>query len=111
MIGKLLIMQLRIVQLTVTDADILETWNCGWAAQGWVLWLVCTIFRCLGNPHGITAIDPLRYAWRFDEFVQDKILDISDHDTDMNGEPTGDMNPLVYDGWRDQESQSWRPWK
>ena len=75
--------------------DILEKWNSGWAAQGAVLKCICTIFGWPGTAHGITAIPPDVYAWRFDEFFQDKILAIDDE----------------YDDWRKKDGPSWKPWR
>jgi len=81
--------------------DILEEWNCGWKAQGRMLWFVLVVLRCFGNPRGITSIRPKDYAIRFDEFVQDQILALEDDDVDV----------MVFDEWRSKDDASWRPWK
>lgn len=75
--------------------DILERWNNGWASQGVILKCICSIFGWPGNPRGITAIEPNEYAWRFDEFFQDKILAMDD----------------VYDDWRQKSGPTWKPWR
>lgn len=75
--------------------DILEQWNSGWWSQGWVLKCVLKVFSCFGNPRGITAIDPVDYALRFDEFFHDQIM----------------RQEQVYDDWKHKDGPTWRPWK
>ena len=53
--------------------DILEAWNGGWAAQGCFLNCLGSLTGFPGNPRGITAIEPYAYAWRFEEFMHDKV--------------------------------------
>ena len=72
--------------------DILEMWDCGWKTQGCILGCICWVFGYPGSPQGITAIHPEKYAWRFDEYMQDKVLRIG----------------FTKDNWR---RKSWKPWK
>eukprot|EP00656_Telonema_subtile_P038133 TRINITY_DN4273_c0_g1_i1.p1 TRINITY_DN4273_c0_g1~~TRINITY_DN4273_c0_g1_i1.p1 ORF type:complete len:596 (+),score=57.78 TRINITY_DN4273_c0_g1_i1:91-1878(+) len=74
--------------------DILEKWSFGWRFQGWFLGVLFRCCRCLGNPRGITAINPKDYALRFDEFFHDQVI---------RGEQ-------VYDDWKPKDGPTWRPW-
>ena len=50
--------------------DVLESWRCKWAVQSWVLHAFFRYVACsqLYNPRGITALRPVDYAARFEEF-------------------------------------------
>ena len=57
--------------------DILERWSCGkWPVQACVLRLVFRYLFCMQwhNPRGITALPPVEYALRFEEFLMVHML-------------------------------------
>ena len=61
--------------------DILEKFDCDWRTQGCALGCLTRMIPAScnatwSNPEGITAIPPLEYAFRFDEFMQEKVLGV-----------------------------------
>jgi len=83
--------------------DILEKWNGGWAAQGCIMHFVLK-YILLGlwqNPRGMTALEPMQYAQRFEEFFVDQIIrsDALLNEAPPPGPPT-----------RHMDASKWRPW-